>query len=702
MTAKKQNAKKAFHFKKWSRKGYAVFQSLGKVVHIGVILMTYNLLTQPVIAQEKRESTHSEDADTLPEVEIVTSEPDVFMGLSGVPQQSIRLIENAVQDASELAEDFPGTDIRQRGIHGVQGDISIRGGNPEQAGILLNGIPLNDMQTGHHNLNLPIPAISITQIQRFTPGTSQQAGSGMYNGALNFQNLHAKKKHIKIWLAGGQHQYTDFSTAIDFNTGKAQHHAAIARKSSTGHSENTDFKMMKAYLHSAVPIKETLKLALQAGYLDKAFGAQSFYTDKYPQQFEAINSSFGSLKFEKGGKIKLNSGMYFRQHNDRFELFRESLFQKTGNYYIHNNDTAKFVPGIYDPWNYYTGHNYHKTQVFGYFADMKTRNFLGDFHLGLNHRHEKILSNVLGKDRFIETNETQYTNPYTKQAIRDQINMLASFQSVELSNFYLGFSGLLHYTKSYGLKSYGGARIHYKFSNNFSSWAAINQSMRLPSFTDLYYSGPTNIGNPELLPEDAINFEIGSYYRNGLLSTQIQFFHLIGKNTIDWVKQTVDEKYISMNHTQLNTTGAEIGMKINTSRLPFFETWLQTVNINYTRLIKSKISDTYISAYALDYLQHQALFQAKHKLSNTGLGVSWTIRYQDRAGSFTSGEQTINYGHHILTDISLSYKWKTQVVFIESANIFDVKANDFGGIQLPGRWFKLGLRLDFQLSDSDF
>jgi iron complex outermembrane receptor protein len=696
MTAKKQNAKKAFHFKKWSRKGYAVFQSLGKVVHIGVILMTYNLLTQPVIAQEKQEIKDSQDADTLPEVEIVTSEPGVFMGLSGVPQQSVRVIENTVQDASELAEDFPGTDIRQRGIHGVQGDISIRGGNPEQAGIFLNGIPLNDVQTGHHNLNLPIPAISITQIQRFTPGTSQQPGSGIYSGGLNFQNLHSQKQSVRIWLAGGQFQYADMSAAVDFHTGKAKHHAAIARKSSTGHTENTDFKMLKSYWHTAIPIKEKFKIALQASYLDKSFGAQSFYSDKYPHQFEALNSSFGSVKLEKNGNIKLSSGMYFREHNDRFELFRESLFQQHGSYYIHGTDTAKFVSGIYAPWNYYAGHNYHKTQVLGYFADMKTSNVLGDFHLGMNHRHEKILSNVLGKDRFSEADEMQTTPQFTKQAIRDQLNVLTSFQSVEIAKCYFGLSGLLHYTENYGLKAYGGARLHYKHGTNFSSWAAVNQSMRLPSFTDLYYSGPTNLGNPALLPEDAINFEIGSYYRKGILSTQLQVFHIIGKNTIDWVKQADDAKYTSMNHTRLNTTGAEISMQINTGRTAFFQSWLQSLNLNYTRLVKSKASDELISAYALDYLRHQALLQVNHKLSDTGIGLNWALRYQDRAGSYTFENQEVAYGHYLLADISINYTWKSQQIFMECANLFDVEVNEMGNIPLPGRWFKLGLRLDFQ------
>jgi len=697
VTAKKQNQKPAFHFKRWSRKSYAIFQSLGKVIHIGVILMTYNLLTHPVIAQEKQAITELSDADTLPEVEIMTSEPGVFMGLSGVPQQSIRVIENSVQDASELAEDFPGTDIRQRGVNGVQGDISIRGGNPEQAGILLNGIPINDVQTGHHNLNLPIPTISITQIQRFTPGTAQQPGSGIYSGVLNFQNLHSPQQKIRVWLAGGQHQYADLSTAVDFITGKAKHHAAIAWKSSAGHAENTDFKMLKAYWHTAIPIRKKLKLALQTGHVNKQFGAQSFYSNKYPHQFEAVNSSFGSLKLEKNGKIKLSSGMYFRQHNDRFELFRESLYQQNGSYFTHQNDTAKFVPRIYAPWNYYAGHNYHKTQVLGYFANMKTSNFLGDFHLGINHRHDKILSNILGIDRFILSDETQNTTRFTKQAIRDQINLLASYQSHKISKFHFGLSGLLHYTENYGIKSYGGARVHYKHSDNFSSWAAVNQSMRLPSFTDLYYSGPTNLGNPELVPEDAINLEIGSYFRKKIVTAQVQAFHLIGRNTIDWVKHAGEEKYTSMNYTRLKTTGAEISIQINTGGNHFFKPWLNSINLNYTRLTKSKLSEELISAYALDYLRHQALLQMNHKISDTGIGLNWTIRYQDRAGTYTANEQEIEYENYILTDISINYTCKSQSFFIECANLFDIKVNEIGNILLPGRWFKIGLRLDYPL-----
>ncbi|MCK4631428.1 MAG: TonB-dependent receptor, partial [Bacteroidales bacterium] len=75
-------------------------------------------------------------------------------------------IRNApVQSLQEILEYAVNIDVRQRGNFGVQADISIRGGSFEQTLILLNGIKINDPQTGHHNLNIPIDINSIERIE---------------------------------------------------------------------------------------------------------------------------------------------------------------------------------------------------------------------------------------------------------------------------------------------------------------------------------------------------------------------------------------------------------------------------------------------------------------------------------------------------------------------------------------------------------
>ncbi|HKK67281.1 MAG TPA: Plug domain-containing protein, partial [Bacteroidales bacterium] len=233
MTVKNERKVKAVRFTQWSRKPYAVFQSLGKVIHISVVLVSYSLIAPASYAQVAKDEQHnSMEGDTLPEVEITTSEPGVMMGLDAVPAVSTEPEQAGSKNAAELALKLPGTDIRQRGINGVQGDISIRGSSPEQVKVLLNGIPLNDPQTGHHNLNLPIPLISVSNVQRFTPVSGQQGGSNAFSGVLNYSNNISDAKGFRLWLTGGKYNLFDMSAAGDFSTGSIKHHLAYNRKTS--------------------------------------------------------------------------------------------------------------------------------------------------------------------------------------------------------------------------------------------------------------------------------------------------------------------------------------------------------------------------------------------------------------------------------------------------------------------------------------
>ena len=78
------------------------------------------------------------------------TELKVKMELKIVNVISQREIQNApVQSIEDLLEYAVNIDLRQRGIDGIQSDVSIRGGSFEQVLILLNGIKINDPQTGH-------------------------------------------------------------------------------------------------------------------------------------------------------------------------------------------------------------------------------------------------------------------------------------------------------------------------------------------------------------------------------------------------------------------------------------------------------------------------------------------------------------------------------------------------------------------------
>ena len=88
---------------------------------------------------------------------------------------------------SETIENFSALDVRQRGPLDVQSDISVRGGTFDQTLILLNGIRINDPQTGHHNMNLPITFDLIQQVEVLEGGASRVYGPNAFSGAVNFQ-----------------------------------------------------------------------------------------------------------------------------------------------------------------------------------------------------------------------------------------------------------------------------------------------------------------------------------------------------------------------------------------------------------------------------------------------------------------------------------------------------------------------------------
>ena len=62
-------------------------------------------------------------------------------------------------------QQIAGIDIRQRGIAGMQADLYIRGGGFDQTLLLIDGIKLDDAQTGHHTLNFLPPIEVIERIE---------------------------------------------------------------------------------------------------------------------------------------------------------------------------------------------------------------------------------------------------------------------------------------------------------------------------------------------------------------------------------------------------------------------------------------------------------------------------------------------------------------------------------------------------------
>src|SRR5580704_11811239 len=120
-------------------------------------------------------------------VEVTTTIPPIPLS------ESNRAVETLdTRDQPILANNFtdylrqdPSLNLQARSANGVQADLSIRGTTFEQSLILLDGLRINDPETGHLNLDIPVPLDAISRIEVLHGSGSTFYGSDAIGGAVN-------------------------------------------------------------------------------------------------------------------------------------------------------------------------------------------------------------------------------------------------------------------------------------------------------------------------------------------------------------------------------------------------------------------------------------------------------------------------------------------------------------------------------------
>ena len=660
-----------FCFCRWSRKSYGAFASMHKVVKIGVLCVSLSLITfrtQILFAQD----TLQHGKTVLLDESLVVGRrtdalPNMVRIISSLSGEEAKLAP--AQSLNDLLRYLPSVDIRQRGPVGVQADVSVRGGTFEQTQVLLNGVNFSDPQTGHHSLNLPVNMGMVSRIE-VLQGLS---APGAIGGALNIVTEPNTGNSANLHVAGGQYGYLNVEGDASLGNSSFQSYLSAAHQRSDGYITNTDFSITNAYTFLSYQNSLLGKLEAQAGYQQKTFGSNGFYSFKYPNQLEATRTFLGSIRWLKSVKnLHLSALAYHRQHFDRFELFRSN------------------------PDSWYTGHNYHNTLVSGGEANAQLKTWLGLTTVAAELRNEHIYSNTLGYD-MQNPRKAPFENGiyYTKHADRNTARAFLS-QSVELGK--LSFAGglSLHYSSDFDLKTCFAVDGKWLVSNNVLLYGAINQALRLPTFTDLFYQTATHQANPNLKPEEATTFELGSTYMNGSMKADASVFYRLGKNTIDWVYFEGASKSQSMNHTNVDVAGVEVSWQW----LPSIfnpQHFIQRLGVSYTYLHIDKSSDMQKGAsYSLDQLRHKVNVDFLHLVGFQALKAQWQLCFMDRMGSYVSpGGATEPYEPTFLLNLRLLWQPALFTVYVEATNLLGVTYYDYGGIEQPKQWVNAGINIKF-------
>jgi iron complex outermembrane receptor protein len=680
---KKKQKFQVVHFKRWTRQKYAVFNSLKKQISIATIALACSFVTKTATAQGQTDTmTHRLNELTVSE-EGLPETPNLAAPLLQVSITKSEIERVAVQSLNDLLDRLQGMDIRQRGPLSTQADISYRGANFDQTLILLNGFNMADPQTGHFSLNLPVNQDIIQKIELFNNTTAFLYGTSPFSGLVNMITRPDTANSIAFHLAGGRFGWLTTGATLNLKSGKFTHLLSADYNRSDGYKHNTDFETVNAFYQTIGRFGRN-ELEIQAGYSGRKYGANGFYSLKFPDQYETVHTTFAGAKWKHYGRVFWSPSLYYRANLDCFEL-------------VKGQNPAK--------------NNYHFNQAAG--ANFLTYFFTkaGKTSFSADVRIEDIFSTSLGTllQKPVKTlNDTIFYN-YGKLNLNSGISASQHYENkgwtADLTLLLQHFS---HTPKSIYLLP--AAYLSYKLRPQAVQQSLLSASfhlsgastMRMPTFTDLYYKTGDIIGNSKLQPEKAYTVDVGAALHLSQVgklpyfTLSVAFFNRWGLDMIDYIKSDTDTKWHSINHTAIHFQGVEASLCYRPNLQFNANFFITNILVEYTFLHSDKESKGFQSRYVLDHLAHKLALRLNHRIYK-GLAMDWVFSINRRQGEYTSyktdaaGKLT-PYPVYYLLDVRLSYTYKMLNFYIEAANVLNQRYFDLGDLEQPGVWLRGGIK----------
>jgi outer membrane cobalamin receptor len=531
--------------------------------------------------------------------------------------------------------------IQQRGGGGAQSDLVLRGGSFEQTLVLLNGFRINDSQTSHHTLDLPVPLQAMDSIQVLQGAGSTLHGVDALSGVVDF--LTAAPDHASLLLraAAGSFDANEESLLAGAARGRWSGRITGDRNFSTGFMADRDYRNEGGSIESWTGTRLGVTDLLFAGS-DRAFGANQFYGPY--NSWERTKGWFASIRQELGSRTVAAFG--YRRHTDDFILLRTnpSIYENNhidGSWQASLRHTAPLAtPSLL---------------LFGLEAD-------GD-SIDSHNFSRGVTSNALGvhaRNRgagYIDLDLRPAKHRWNLSVgAREEI-----FSGGARAAFAPQLSGSLRVNDQLKLRASGG----YGF--------------RIPTYTDLYYSDPTTIGNPSLKPESAWTGDGGADWApNTRITLAVTGFYTRQHNAIDYVRPNPSQKWQAVNLNGLRFSGVE-------STFTWKPSERQTVRIAWTALHGAQS--------ALNGLQSEYVFN--YPVQN--IHADWSIAFRHAIAITNAVQLAQRYKQTVypVWNLALTHDAGRIRPYIRLTNLSNTGYQEITGVNMPSRAITGGLA--FQL-----
>ena len=488
--------------------------------------------------------------------EVIVSSPRIELSM-GQQSRSVTTItakeiaESGANTLIDVLSDVAGIELRSRGAQDVQSDIYIRGGGFDQVLLLIDGIKVDNPQTGHHTLNAILPIEIIERVEILKGAAGRVYGQNAFSGAINIVTKTPSTEDLKVTLSGGSFDYQKAALFATDQRESSSHTLYAETISSDGYRYNTDYYNQN-YLWKSSWKTDQEPIELLASFNNRRFGANGFYASPtFTDQFEATQSSLLGLTTSINGNWHIKPKLYWKRGQDEFILFK--------------ND-----PSIY--------RNMHITNKLGAEVNATKKHALGTTGIGFELAHVSIRSNNLG-----EHARTLAHGYLEHRFVSNRWDVTPGFSVSHYSDQDTFF--------------YPGIDIGFQINGDSRLFFNSGYTYRIPTYTDLYYNDPTTVGNESLIPEKALSTELGFRHRQNNWKLSISLFQREAKNYIDYVVLAGEERWQATNIDQILSQGGELDVVLNSNSHKF------SVGYAYLKDDVDGVSSA-LSRYAINSRKH--------------------------------------------------------------------------------------------------
>jgi len=585
------------------------------------LVLTVLLTCTPLYAQDFRQTVVVTAAATPIELGSATRTLTVI-----TRQQIEALPVHSIADVLRLASSI---DVRARGERGTQTDFALRGATFGQMLMLVDGVRLNDAQSGHHNGDIPVPLDLVERIEvMYGPGSSL-FGADAVGGTVNIVTRRESSESMAI--EGGSFGLAAGRAQADVTRGSIRESAGLSFDRSDGFMYDRDFKT--AILRSRTSFGE--RSGLSISYLWKEFGANNFYGGNAPSR-EWTNQTLiaADHRFGEVSGWNINGQASYRTHGDRF------VFNQT-------------MPALSD--------NRHRTHAALASVSGSRSVAGGALTLGIEGGGDWIRSTNLGD------HATSRVSGFGEWR---QVVSGVQLESALRVDSYNEFG--TSWNPSVGAGWWASQSVRFRGS--------VARAFRVPTFTERYYSDPANLAREEVGPETSWAEEGGAdILLPGGWLLQTSVFARQDDDVIDWLRASTADRWRTYNIRDVSTLGFEVGAQ-KTLRSGIF------LHAQYTAIDVDAATVDLLSKYVLDYAPQSFAAAAAVPLPR-GFRVAPRLEYRKRSRSTGTSDYVLldaRVGRRINRNFDL---------FVDGTNLFDVSYQEIAGVPMPGAAVSVSLAL---------